>query len=572
MRSSKSPASIDENHEMTTLIETLLQTGRRLEQLTSGQVDTVADREGRTLLLRGTQEQLRQSEVSRQAAILNALAAPVALLDTKGIILSVNDAWRRFASAQMIQGPGYEVGLNYLDFCESARGDGSSEAHLIAKGIRSVLGGMDKSFSIEYRCPSPKEQVWFLLTVTPLTDDRRNGAVVMHVNISERKKLEEQLRTAHKMEAVGQLAGGVAHDFNNLIGVIIGYGELIQDKLLEADPLHAKVEEILKAGRRAAALTHQLLVFSRQQVLEPKTLNLNSIVMDMNKMLPRLVGEHIELTTSLARDLASVRADQGHIEQVIMNLAVNARDAMPEGGKLTIETANVEFDDHYALGHNQVFPGSFIMLAVTDTGIGMDAGTQSRIFEPFFTTKEQGKGPGLGLATVYGAVKQSGGFVWVYSEPGHGTTFKIYLPRVQGGTEKEQRNIGTKKLVRGTETVLLVEDEESLNKLTGEMLQESGYRVLKASNGVEALEISQRYEGTIHLLLTDVVMPKMGGPALAKQLAVLRPEMKLLYMSGYTRNALVTQELAESGSGLLQKPFTRDTLTRKAREILDTLR
>ena len=557
---------------MTTLIETLLQTGRRLEQLTSGQVDTVADREGRTLLLRGTQEQLRQSEVSRQAAILNALAAPVALLDTKGIILSVNDAWRRFASAQMIQGPGYEVGLNYLDFCESARGDGSSEAHLIAKGIRSVLGGMDKSFSIEYRCPSPKEQVWFLLTVTPLTDDRRNGAVVMHVNISERKKLEEQLRTAHKMEAVGQLAGGVAHDFNNLIGVIIGYGELIQDKLLEADPLHAKVEEILKAGRRAAALTHQLLVFSRQQVLEPKTLNLNSIVMDMNKMLPRLVGEHIELTTSLARDLASVRADQGHIEQVIMNLAVNARDAMPEGGKLTIETANVEFDDHYALGHNQVFPGSFIMLAVTDTGIGMDAGTQSRIFEPFFTTKEQGKGPGLGLATVYGAVKQSGGFVWVYSEPGHGTTFKIYLPRVQGGTEKEQRNIGTKKLVRGTETVLLVEDEESLNKLTGEMLQESGYRVLKASNGVEALEISQRYEGTIHLLLTDVVMPKMGGPALAKQLAVLRPEMKLLYMSGYTRNALVTQELAESGSGLLQKPFTRDTLTRKAREILDTLR
>ena len=394
----------------------------------------------------------------------------------------------------------------------------------------------------------------------------------MHVNISERKKLEEQLRTAHKMEAVGQLAGGVAHDFNNLIGVIIGYGELIQDKLLDADPLHAKVEEVLKAGRRAAALTHQLLVFSRQQVLEPKTLNLNSIVTDMNKMLPRLVGEHIELTTSLARDLASVRADQGHIEQVIMNLAVNARDAMPEGGKLTIETANVEFDEHYALGHNQVLPGSFIMLAVTDTGVGMDAGTQSRIFEPFFTTKEQGKGTGLGLATVYGAVKQSGGFVWVYSEPGHGTTFKIYLPRVKGEAETELGNIRSKKLVRGTETVLLVEDEESLNKLTGEMLQEGGYCVLKASNGVEALEISQRYEGTIHLLLTDVVMPKMGGPALAKQLGVLRPEMKLLYMSGYTRNALVTQELAESGSGLLQKPFTRDTLTRKAREILDTLR
>jgi signal transduction histidine kinase len=563
---------MDANQEMTALIETLLQTGRRLEELTAGQVDTVADREGRTLLLRGTQEQLRQSEVSRQAAILNALAAPVALLDTKGIILSVNDAWRRFASAQMIQGPGYEVGLNYLDFCESTRGDGSSEAHLIAKGIRSVLGGMDKSFSIEYPCPSPKEQLWFLLTVTPLTDDRRNGAVVMHVNISERKKLEEQLRTAHKMEAVGQLAGGVAHDFNNLIGVIIGYGELIQDKLLDADPLHAKVEEVLKAGRRAAALTHQLLVFSRQQVLEPKTLNLNSIVTDMNKMLPRLVGEHIELTTSLARDLASIRADQGHIEQVIMNLAVNARDAMPEGGKLTIETANVEFDEHYALGHNQVLPGSFIMLAVTDTGVGMDAGTQSRIFEPFFTTKEQGKGTGLGLATVYGAVKQSGGFVWVYSEPGHGTTFKIYLPRVKGEAETELGNIRSKKLVRGTETVLLVEDEESLNKLTGEMLQEGGYCVLKASNGVEALEISQRYEGTIHLLLTDVVMPKMGGPALAKQLGVLRPEMKLLYMSGYTRNALVTQELAESGSGLLQKPFTRDTLTRKAREILDTLR
>jgi two-component system, cell cycle sensor histidine kinase and response regulator CckA len=392
------------------------------------------------------------------------------------------------------------------------------------------------------------------------------------VDLTERKQLEEQLRMAQKMEAVGQLAGGIAHDFNNLIGVIIGYSDIVCENLPKVDPLRAKVEEVIKAGQRAAVLTRQLLAFSRRQVLEPKTLNLNAIVTDMHTMLPRLIGENIELPMVLESKLGSVKADRGQIEQVIMNLAVNARDAMPDGGKLTIETANVTFDEHYALRHNQVAPGSFVMLAVTDTGTGMDAETQAHIFEPFFTTKEQGKGTGLGLSTVFGVVKQSGGFVWLYSEPGQGTTFKIYLPTVPGEPATEQHGVGSRDLAKGTETILLVEDEESLCKLTREMLQDSGYSVLVAHDGEQALEIASQHKGSIHLLLTDVVMPKMGGPALAKQLALLRPETKLLYMSGYTRSSAATQELAESGMGLLQKPFTRSTLTRKVRDVLDVLR
>ena len=394
------------------------------------------------------------------------------------------------------------------------------------------------------------------------------GFVKISRDVSERRHLEQRLRQAQKMEAVGRLAGGVAHDFNNLLGVIIGYSEIVEDRLKPDDSLREKMEEIKKAALRGASLTRQLLAFSRQQVFELKVLNLNAVIADMRKLLPRLIGEDIELVMNCEPNLALVKADQGQIEQVIMNLAVNARDAMPHGGKLVIETANIVLDEFYARQHDPLVPGSYVMLTVTDTGTGMDAGTQSHIFEPFFTTKEPGKGTGLGLATVYGIVKQSGGYIWVYSEPGQGTTFKIYLPQVQGETETKQPRIAAVKIAKGTETILVVEDEEALRKMTRELLVENGYEVLEAGDGVEALEIARQRKGPIHLLLTDVVMPRMGGPALAQPLAVLHPEVKVLYLSGYTGHTGHGPERVNFASELLPKPFTRDALLRKVRERL----
>ena len=387
-------------------------------------------------------------------------------------------------------------------------------------------------------------------------------------DITKQKALEQQLRLAQKMEAVGQLSAGIAHDFNNLLGVIIGYSEILEERLDQNSKLCKDAQEIKKAGQRAASLTRQLLAFSRQQVLEPRVLNLNTVVAETQKILRRLIGEDIEVVTDLKPNLALVKADQGQLEQIIINLAVNARDAMPDGGKLTIETANLDLDEFYARQHVPLMPGPFVMLTITDTGTGMDAETQLHVFEPFFTTKGLGKGTGLGLATVYGFVKQSGGYVWVYSELGQGTTFKIYLPQVQGEAEKERRSIGPDKLVKGTETILLVEDEESLRELTRDLLLQSGYAVLEASDGLEALAIAQQHKGSIHLVLTDVVMPRMGGLALAKQLGILQPEVKVLYMSGYSGYSAASQGLANSELELLQKPFTRNTLTRKVREML----
>ncbi len=391
------------------------------------------------------------------------------------------------------------------------------------------------------------------------------GASAIARDITETKRLEGMFLQAQKMEAVGRLAGGVAHDFNNLLGVIIGYSDIVEARLKEDDPVRAKVLQIKKAGQGAARLTRQLLAFSRQQILDSRILNLNSVVTDVQKMLQRLIGADVEMVTALCPNLASVKADQGQIEQVIMNLIVNSRDAMPDGGTLTIETSNVELDDLYVLSHPELTAGSFVMLAVTDTGTGIDPEIQKHIFEPFFTTKEQGKGTGLGLSTVYGVVKQSGGSISVSSEVGRGTTFRIYLPQTQAAAEKD--SVESTRLFEGTETVLVVEDEESLRKLTCEMLLENHYNVLEASNGFEAHEISQLHQGPIHLLLTDVVMPRISGPSLAKSLVARHPNMKVLYMSGYM-NSSVVQELAISGSEFLQKPFMSDTLTRKIREIL----
>jgi PAS domain S-box-containing protein len=393
------------------------------------------------------------------------------------------------------------------------------------------------------------------------------GRVWSYRDVSERKRLEQQLRQAQKMEAVGRLAGGIAHDFNNLLNVIIGYTYLLQSRLKPGDPLRANVEQVVQAADRATALTRQLLAFSRKQVLQLEVLDVNDVVAGMGKMLPRLIGEDIDLRIVAETPLGCIKADPGQIEQVIMNLVINARDAMPAGGKLTIETSNVYLDENYARQH-AIAPGHYVMLAVSDTGHGMDAETRARIFEPFFTTKESGKGTGLGLATVYGIVSQSGGHIWVYSEVGHGTTFKIYLPRAEEPAREHHPALVVEPAGPGSETILLVEDEASMRKLLVEVLQHKGYNVLAAEDGARALEISRKYTGIIHLLITDVVMPAMRGEQLAEQLKQERPETRVMFMSGYTDKALAHSGVLQEDTILLQKPFTPDVLLRRVRQLL----
>jgi two-component system cell cycle sensor histidine kinase/response regulator CckA len=384
-----------------------------------------------------------------------------------------------------------------------------------------------------------------------------------------REKLEEQLRTSQKMEAIGSLAGGVAHDFNNLLSVIQSYTGYALDAVRDGDPIKDDLLEVKKAGERAVALTRQLLAFSRKQMLQPVQLNLNQIAAGVEMMLRRILGEDIDLVQTLAPDLGLTLADPGQLEQVIMNLVVNARDAMPEGGKLTIETSNVEIDEEYAARHVAVIPGPYVSLAVTDTGCGMDQEAKARLFEPFFTTKE--KGTGLGLSTVYGIVRQSGGHVWVYSEPGVGTTFKVYLPRSFTATEANTITPSTVPMrsTVGSETILVVEDDEALCKVAKRSLDAAGYTVLAAADGDKALQICARYAGDIHLLVTDVVMPRMGGRALAQELSKRRPALKVLYMSGYTDSAIVHHGVLDAGTRFLGKPFTEAELTRKVRKVLD---
>ncbi len=406
--------------------------------------------------------------------------------------------------------------------------------------------------------------------------ENRDAAKIIYgvvSDITERKQLEEQLRQSQKMEAIGRLAGGVAHDLNNLLTVMTGYSDLLLDHHSDDhDPERKDIEQIKKAAERATTLIRQLLAFSRQQVLQPKVLDLNTVIAGVEKMLQRLIGEDIDLVTRLGKEIGRVKADPGQIEQVIMNLVVNARDAMPQGGKLTIETANVELSPAYTRQHLGVKPGPCVLLAVSDTGVGMDTEIQSHLFEPFFTTKEQGKGTGLGLAIVYGIVRQSGGHIWVYSEPNQGATFKIYLPQVKEASQSA--NLGDQVSApssTGSETILLVEDEEAVRELARRILLDAGYKVLEASFGQQALQISAQQEGPIHLLLTDVVMPGgMSGPQLAEHLTSLRPEIKILYMSGYTDNTIVHQGMLDSGVNLLQKPFSSNHLVRKVRDTLDS--
>lgn len=429
---------------------------------------------------------------------------------------------------------------------------------------RRALGGESVTFHMEWGGGS------YGCHAEPLrnVDGQISGVISMALDITDRKQLEAQLRQAQKMEAVGRLAGGIAHDFNNLLMVIQGYTELLLDRLGGEHPLRRNAEQIHDASQRAASLTRQLLAFSRKQMLAPQVLNIRSVVSDMESILRRLIGEDIDLVTVNPADPWHVRADRSQVEQVILNLAVNSRDAMPNGGKVTIETANVELDSSYSR-HAVVEPGEYVMIAVSDTGCGMDADTQAHVFEPFFTTKEKGKGTGLGLATVYGIVKQSGGYIWVYSEVGKGATFKVYLPRVRESEKPAQQKPEAKSFPLGSETILLVEDEKGVRELAREYLEQIGYVVLEAENAQQAMDVARKHAGTIELLFTDVVMGGMSGRQLAEEMRKLRPGIRILYMSGYTDEAIVHHGILGRKMTLLQKPFTLNSLALKVRDTLD---
>ena len=423
----------------------------------------------------------------------------------------------------------------------------------------------------EYRIIKPDGAVrWIHDRGFPIRDEQ--GQVTMFTgvarDITESKALEQQLLQAQKMEAVGRLAGGIAHDFNNLLMAIMGYGELMRSKVLKDDPLYSHLENILKAGDRATALTQQLLTFSRQKIIHPQVVDLNRVVLDLEPMLRRLIGEDLDLEVVTDGRLGAVKADPGQLSQIVMNLVVNARDAMPQGGRLTLKTAPVDF----TVGHHSKFrlapPGPYVKLEVRDTGVGMDEATQAHVFEPFFTTKEPGKGTGLGLSTVYGIVKQSGGYLDLVSSPGAGSTFTVYLPRLEGAVEPPKPKIPVTASFRGEETVLLVEDEDVLRGLLAKFLRLYGYTVLEARHGGEALLTCERHPGPIHLMVTDVVMPQMSGRELADRLTPLRPEMKIIYMSGYTEDALVQHGVANLPVAFLQKPFKPIELARQVRAVL----
>jgi len=441
--------------------------------------------------------------------------------------------------------------------------------------LKRSMRGPGNDFYSEYRFLAKNGEYRQLLD-TALIIRNADGTAVRSigalVDITERKLLEDELRQAQKMEAVGRLAGGVAHDFNNLLTVIKGYAELLGNEPGDTGTYQRNLEQIRKAADRAAALTRQLLAFSRRQVLALEAVNLGEVVANLQELLQRLLGEDVELATQYGETLGQVRADRGQIEQVLMNLAINARDAMPQGGKLAITTANIDLAKPVSSGRFTVMPGEYVVLTVTDSGSGMDDETQSHIFEPFFTTKEQGKGTGLGLSTVYGIVKQSGGYIWVSSEVGKGTSFKIYLPRMFESTETAAAHVPVKEVVGATgaesNTLLLVEDEAGIRELTSELLAGWGYEVLVARNGVEALEISGKHRGAIDLMVTDVVMPHMNGRDLAERMRQMRPEMKVIYMSGYTDNLVLQGGMVEEGSDFIQKPFSADTLAKRVRAAL----
>jgi len=511
--------------------------------------------------LRSSQESLRRSELNFRSLVTNAPYG-ICRCDSTGKILDVNPA--------------------FLELLGHA-----SPSELIGQHIFGLYADNDQWFDLaDYlRAAAPFKGLtaeWKRKNGTP-TGVRISGRAVANgdgdgvvfelfaEDITERRALEQQLRQSQKMEAVGRLAGGIAHDFNNLLMVISGYSEFLLERLGAEPHLRGPAQEIASASERASSLTRQLLAFSRKQMLAPRIVNLNDVATENLKMLTRMIGEDIDLVMVPGQNLWAVRADAGQIDQVIMNLAVNARDAMPTGGKLTIETSNVTLDDDYARFHAPLRPGDYVMVAISDTGAGMDNETQSHIFEPFFTTKGP-KGTGLGLSTVYGIIKQSGGYIWVYSEMGRGTTFKIYLPRVASMGEAAAQvtaPLEAHKPEPGTETILLVEDEANLRYLARQYLEKQGYKVIEAADGAVAMQIAVAHDKVIHLLLTDVIMPGMNGRELAQRISEIRPNVKILYMSGYTENVIGHNGMLDAGVRLLQKPFNLRDLRSKVREVLD---
>jgi PAS domain S-box-containing protein len=513
--------------------------------------------------LRTVQENLHRSELNFRSLVTNAPYG-ICRCDAKGEILDANPAFLdmlHYSSTEELVGHHiydlYGDAEQWFDLADSLR---ASEPF---KGLTAEWKRKDGN------------TIGVRVSGRSVMNGREEGIVfeLFAEDITERRALEQQLRQSQKMEAVGRLAGGIAHDFNNLLMVISGYSEFLLERLGTEPSLRAPAQEIASAAERASSLTRQLLAFSRKQMLAPKIVDLNSVVTENLKMLTRMIGEDIDLVMVPAQNVWPVRADSGQIEQVIMNLAVNARDAMPAGGKFTIETSNVTLDDDYARFHAPLRPGDYVMIAISDTGNGMDAETQSHIFEPFFTTKGT-KGTGLGLSTVYGIIKQSGGYIWVYSEVGKGTTFKIYLPRVASVGETAVAQLpaaaDSRAAEPGTETILVVEDEANLRYLARQFLEKQGYRVIEAADGAVAMQIAVAHEGVIHLLLTDVIMPGMNGRELAQRISEIRPNVKVLYMSGYTENVVGHNGMLDAGVRLLQKPFNLRDLKSKVREVLDT--
>src|SRR5271154_4911295 len=510
--------------------------------------------------LRATQDSLRRSESNFRSLVMNAPYG-ICRCDALGILQDANPALvKMFGYGSAAELTGRHLGSLYADanqwfqtadYFHARKEFNNLTTECVRKdGVAIVARISGRSI------PNGKTGDSFEIFMEDATETRT---------------LELQLRQAQKMEAIGRLAGGIAHDFNNLLMVISGYSEFLLDRLGSEPTLRSPAQEIAGAAQRASALTRQLLAFSRKQMLAPRILDLNGIVTENLKMLTRMIGEDIDLVMMPGASLGSVRADAGQIEQVIMNLAVNARDAMPAGGKLTIETSNVTLDEEYARVHAPLQAGEYVMLAISDTGMGMDVETQSHIFEPFFTTKGT-KGTGLGLSTVYGIIKQSGGYIWVFSEVRRGTTFKIYLPRVASAGEHLTPVAVTEKSPKtepGTETILVVEDEANLRYLARLFLEKQGYKVIEAADGAVAMQIAVAHEGTIHLLLTDVIMPGMNGRELAQRISEIRPNVKILYMSGYTENVIGTNGMLDAGVRLLQKPFNLRDLKDKVREVLD---
>jgi len=539
----------------------------RLERLAPAARRALNEAEER--LRRNQAEEALQNEQQFLRAILDRVEAGIVACDSAGVVTLFNRA------ARSMHGLSEKSGMpdRWPQDNDLYQPDGKTLLKHDESPLQRALQGEAVRNAELLIIPKSGPSRTVLTSGQPIVDaqGRKRGAVIALQDITERKLLESQLRQAQKMEAIGLLAGGVAHDFNNLLNVILGYSEMVLTDLPTDNPHRPRIEQVRKAGERAASLTRQLLAFSRKQVLQPRVLDLNTLLVEMEKMLRRLIAEDIEFTIRAQPGALRIKADPGQVEQVAMNLVVNARDAMPQGGRLTIETGSVELDERFARDHPGARPGAYVRLAISDTGCGMTSEIQARIFEPFFTTKEAGKGTGMGLATVYGIIKQSGGYIDVQSEPGHGTTFTVYLPPTLEATETvETRDPAASP--RGTETILLVEDDPGVRNVVRDSLRIYGYTVLESGDPEEGIGICERHEGTIHLLMTDVILPKMSGRALATRLSAVRPDMKILFMSGYTDDAIGQHGVLDRGVDFLQKPFHVIVMVRKIREVLDKQR